>query len=466
MRDAVWLPGVKLQRSAPINKKKEAPVKVINSLVLGLTCGLCALPALAQTPALPSPEAVRLDRLQLMQGFPPAAEKRVSAATYMRQYPQSRWAFHHMRELLPSRNVARGSGPVSPLPAGADLRKEIDAMRFQGANGEMSFGEYLNATYADATLILHDGKVVYEAYPGMPAEQPHIMWSMTKSVLGLLATQLIHEGKLDADELVSDYVPELADSGWKGATVQQVLNMTADINYSEVYADARSDVVNYAMAAGMMPAPAEFPGARSLYDYLPTISGNGKHGQEFQYRTAHTEVLGWILRKVTGQNTAQMVSERLWSKLGTEHDAYLLLDSAGTEWAGAGFNASLRDLARFGELLRQQGRANGEQIIAPEVFAAIQSGGDPEQFKAAKRPHQDGYSYRNQFWISHNADGAYEALGVHGQMIHVNPAAKLVVVRLSSHPIAASGFTFGMTRPALEALADLLRTQPSADSKR
>src|SRR5690606_22108470 len=137
---------------------------------------------------------------------------------------------------------------------------------------------------------------------------------MTKSVLGLLATQLIHEGKLDADGLVSDYVPELADSGWKGATVQQVLNMTADINYSEVYADARSDVVNYAMAAGMMPAPAEFPGARSLYDYLPTISGNGKHGQEFQYRTAHTEVLGWILRKVTGQNTAQMVSERLWSK--------------------------------------------------------------------------------------------------------------------------------------------------------
>jgi CubicO group peptidase (beta-lactamase class C family) len=429
----------------------------INCLTLGLTASLFSLSLQAQVPNLPSPEAVQLERLQLMQGFPPAADKRVSAATYMRQYPQSRWAFHHMRELLPSRNVARGSGPVSPLPAGADRRAEIDALRFQGADGELSFAEYLRNTYADGVLILQDGKVIYEDYPGMPAEQPHILWSVTKSVLGLLATQAIHDAELDPKALVTDYLPELAHSGWKGATVQQVLNMTADINYSEVYADANSDVVKYAMAAGISPAPEGFSGPRSLYDFLPTITGNGRHGQEFQYRTVHTEVLGWILRRVTGKNTAQMVSERLWSKLGTEHDAFMLLDPSGTEWAGAGFNASLRDLARFGEMLRNEGRFNGQQVVAPQVLASIRQGADPEQFKAAGRPSQDGYSYRNQFWISHNPDGAFEALGVHGQMIHVNPAVGLVVVRLSSHPVASTGFTFGTTRPALEALANLLR---------
>src|SRR5690606_36365957 len=121
------------------------------------------------------------------------------------------------------------------------------------------------------------------------------------------------------------------------------------------------------------------------------------------------------------------------------------------------FNASLRDMARFGQMLRNEGRFNGQQVLAPEVLKSIRKGADPEQFKAAGRPAQDGYSYRNQFWISHNPDGAYEALGVHGQMIHVNPAVGLVVVRLSSHPVASTGFTFGTTRPALEALANLLR---------
>lgn len=434
-------------------------MNVINAVVLGLTCGFCALPAVAQPPALPSPESVRLDRLQLMKGFPPAPEQRVSAATYMRQYPQARWAFHHMRELLPSRSLDRGTGPVSALPAGSDLSDKITALRFQTPAGELSFADYLANTYADGALILHNGKVVYQQYFGMPEQQPHIMWSMTKSMMGLIATQMILDGELDAEAQVSHYLPELAESGWKGATVQQVLNMTADINYSEVYADANSDVVKYAMAAGMSPIPAGYTGARSLYDYLPTITGNGNHGKEFQYRTAHTEVLGWILRRVSGQSTAQMVSERVWSKLGTEHDAYMLLDPAGTEWAGAGMNASLRDLARFGEMLRQDGRFNGQQIVSAKALATIREGADREQFKAAQRPAQAGYSYRNQFWISHNADGAFELLGVHGQMIHVNPAAGLVMVRLSSHPIASSGAHLPMTLPAMQALAQLLREQ-------
>ena len=415
--------------------------------------------AYGQTPHLPPPETVRLDRLQLMQGFPPPADKRIDASNFLNQYPNIRWAFHHMRELLPTRNIARGSGTPYQLPQGEDRQQDINALEFTGPDGaRMTFGDYLTATYADATIIMKDGKVIYEAYhEGMPADQPHIMWSMTKSFLGLLATQLIEEGVLRADALVTDYVPELSESGWQGATLQQLLNMTADIDYSEVYADAESDVVKYALAAGMVPAPDGFTGERDLYSYLPTIGAAEEHGQAFRYRTVHTETLGWVLRRATGQHTADLISERIWQKLGAEHDAYMLLDRNGAEWAGAGMNATLRDLARFGEMMRLEGKLNGEQIVSPEVVRSIREGADREAFKASGRDFQPGYSYRNQWWISHNKDGAFEALGVHGQTIHVNPAVGLVVVRLSSHPVATSAHTFPMTLPAMEALADRLR---------
>ncbi len=412
-----------------------------------------------QAQEMPSPDTVRLDQLQLMEGFPPAADKQVTADNFLVQFPNLRWAFHHMRELLPTRNIRRGPGRSSELPAGDDLREKIDALNFTGPEGDtLTFGQYLSSTFADATLILKDGKVVYEAYhEGMPAGNPHMLWSVTKSFGGLIATQLLEEGTLKADALITDYVPELQGSGWSGATIQQLLNMTADIDYSEVYADQASDVVKYAMSAGMLPRPEGFAGQRDLYSYLPTIGADGAHGERFIYRTVHTEVLGWVLRRATGKHVAELISERIWSKLGAEQDAYLLLDSKGTEWAGAGLNATLRDLGRFGEMMRMEGRFNGQQIVNGSVVARIREGADREAFKAAGRDYQPGYSYRNQWWISHNSDDAYEALGVHGQMIHVNPAAGLVVVRLSSHPVATSAATFPTTRPALAALADMLR---------
>lgn len=412
-----------------------------------------------QAQTMPSPDTVRLDQLRLMEGFPPPADKQVTAQNFLMQFPNLRWAFHHMRELIPSRNIARGTALPAVLPAGEDLRDRIDNMTFTGPQGDtLTFGQYLRATYADATLILKDGKVVYEAYhEGMPADHPHMLWSVTKSFGGLIATQLLEEGTLRAEALITEYVPELENSGWRGATIQQLLNMTADIDYSEVYADEQSDVVKYALSAGMLPAPEGYPGARSLYAYLPTIAADGEHGERFIYRTVHTEVLGWVLRRATGKHVAELISERIWSKLGAEQDAYMLLDSTGTEWAGAGLNATLRDLGRFGEMMRLQGRYNDQQIVSRSVVDSILEGADREAFKASGRDYQPGYSYRNQWWISHNRDGAYEALGVHGQMIHVNPAVGLVVVRLSSHPIATSAETFPTTRPALAALADLLR---------
>ncbi|AQZ95971.1 hypothetical protein BVH74_14960 [Halopseudomonas phragmitis] len=406
---------------------------------------------------LPDPQAVRLDQLGLMQGFPPPAQAQITRDNYLLNYPNSRWAFHHMRELLPSRNIARGLMPPSLLPTGESLRERIDALVFVGPDDQrLSFAQYLRSSYADATLIMKDGQVIYEAYhQGMPAESPHMLWSLSKSLLGVLAAQLLVEGVLDEQMLVSDYIPELKHSGWAGATLRQVLDMTAEVAYSET--DLQSDVLQYGFAAGLLPTPAQYAGPQDIYSYLASIEAGGEHGEGFVYRTVHTEVLGWIMRRATGMSLAQLFSERLWQPMGAEQDGYLLLDRLGTEWAGAGFNATLRDLARFAEMMRQDGRFNGQQIISPEVIADLRRGADQDAFIASGRDYQPGYSYRNQWWVSHNPDGVYEALGAYGQLLHINPEAGLVVVRLSSHPLAPSAHTFATTRLAMQALADLLR---------
>ncbi|SFM89546.1 hypothetical protein SAMN05216256_12316 [Halopseudomonas pachastrellae] len=405
-------------------------------------------------PDLPAPDSVRYEQLGYMRGFPPAPEKQVTRSDYLVQYPKLRWAFQHMRELIPSRQVRRGAAALSVLEGGEDQSAAINALPVELRDGStIDFAEFLLRSYTDACIILHRGKIIFEHYPNQPDPlSPHMLWSVSKSFTGLIAALLVAEGKLDAQAQVTDIIPELADSGWRGASVQQVLDMTADINYSEVYADGTSDVIHYGLSAGITQSP-EWTGPTSLYDYLPSIGAAREHGRYFAYRTVHTEVLGWLIRRTSGQDVATLIGERIWSKLGAEEDALMLLDPTGTEWAGAGLNATLRDLARFAEMLRSGGRWNGEQIIPEAIIDDIRGGADKAAFADFGRRGMEGYSYHNQWWVSHNPDGVYEAMGVHGQLIHINPAAELTVVRTASHPIASNEFTYEMTRAALEALA-------------
>lgn len=413
-----------------------------------------------EAPNLPAPETVGYKQLALMEGFPPPAEKLVTRGDYLIKYPKLRWAFQHMRELIPSRQIRRGTGPVSELPVGDNRQQEIDAIRFDLADGSsMTFAQFLQSNYTDACIIVHRGKVIYETYPNQPDPlNLHMLWSVTKSVTGLVACMLIEEGVIDPQALVTDLVPELAESGWANATVQQVLDMTADVNYSEIYSEGTSDVIRYGLSAGITQS-TKHPAPACLYDYLPTIGGAREHGQFFSYRTVHTEVLGWLIRRASGKEMAAHITERIWSKLGAEEDALILLDAHGTEWAGAGLNASLRDLARLTEMLRNNGRWNGQQIIPESIVKEIGKGADKAAFADYGRVGMDGYSYHNQWWVTHNADGVYEAMGVHGQLLHINPAAELTVVRTASHPVASNDFTYETTRIALEALATHLREE-------
>ncbi len=194
----------------------------------------------------------------------------------------------------------------------------------------------------------------------------------------------------------------------------------------------------------------------ALYEFLGTLLKEGDHGGAFAYKTPNSEVLAWVIKRVTGQSFADVLSERIWSKLGAEEDGYLTVDSVGSESGGGGFNATLRDFARFGEMMLDKGRYNGHQIVPAKVVETIFDGGDKEAFAKAGYKTLPGWSYKDMWWVSHNEHGAVMARGIHGQSIYLDPKADMVIARIASHPIAANGFNDPITLPAYMAVAKSL----------
>ena len=426
----------------------------------GLAAGLfvCGLaPAFAQTaPAFPNAADSDPNRLGIMRGFPPPADRTVrfgDGSGY--RFPATRWAFSHMRQLVPTANVWRGDAGVAALPR---AERDLGTVRLTTLTGApMTFAEALAGTYTDGILVMHRGQVVYERYFGaLVAHRPHIGMSLTKSFVGTLAALLVAEGKLDANAQVTRYVPELANGAYADATVRQVMDMTIGVRYSENYADPNAEVWDYARAGGMLPAGPNYQGPRSFYDFLTRVAKEGQHGEAFAYKTVNAEVLAWIVKRASDMSLADLLSDRIWSKLGAEQDAYFTVDSVGTESGGGGLNTTLRDLARFGEMMRNRGRFNGRQVLPAAVVEDIERGADRAHFAKAGYATLPGWSYRNMWWVSHNEHGAYMARGIHGQSIYVDPKAEMVIVRYASHPVAGNAANDPITLPAYMAVAKAL----------
>ena len=414
------------------------------------------------TPTFPSAQNSDPITLGWMQGAPPPADKIIAYAdSSFYKFPQLRWSFSNMRQLRPSTQVSRGAGAVCALPYA--LRSDLDAVAcqvmFTGA--PLTWGEAFDANYTDGVLVLHRGRVVYERYAGaLDAAGQHIAHSVTKSFVGTMAASLLAEGALDDARLVSYYVPELAHSGLGSATLRQVMDMTSGIQYSENYADPKAEIFDFVRAGGVFPRPADYSGPTTFYETLQSIVPEGAHGQAFAYKTVNSDALGWVIRRVTGLSLGKNLSQRIWSRLGAEQDAYFLVDTEGTEFAGGGLNAGLRDMARFGEAMRLGGAFNGQQIVPTAVVDDIRRGASQADFAKAGALTLPGWSYRNMWWNAHNAHGAFMARGVHGQAIYIDPKAQMVIARFGSHPMAANMHLDPTSLTAYEALGRYLVDNP------
>ena len=398
-----------------------------------------------------------------MQGFPPPPDRLITQpdANYF-SFPKLRWSVCHLREFLPTEQISRGLGAPKPLDYPpphefAAMRAEIDALTFlpMDSDEEMTWEDSLYANYTDGMLIIHEGRVVYERYFGcLEADGKHAAMSMTKSVTGLLAEIMVVEGALDDTALVRDIIPEIGDSAFATATVRQVMDMTTGVQYSEDYSDPNADIWRYSAAASPLPKPEGYEGPDGYWEYLQQVKPEGAHGDAFHYKTINSDMLGWIISRVSGKSVTELASERLWRPMGAEQDAYQTVDGKGVPFAGGGLTAGLRDLGRLGLLMLDEGEIFGERLFPAEVVKNIRAGGDPAKFQGF--PTIPNGSYTSQWWVFHNENGAFAARGVHGQTIYVDPAADMVLVRFASFPQAQNGLIDPTSLPAYQAVADHL----------
>ena len=429
-------------------------------IAIGLATG--AVLALSdETPAPMTAEESDPNALEWMVGFPPPPEKLIrQPESDFFSFPKLRWTVCNFRQLMPTRQVSRGLGAPAPLETALD--DAIDEVTFRTLGGDevMTWQESLSRNYTDGILIMHEGKIVYERYFGSMAEDgQHAAMSVTKSLTGLLAEILISEGTLDDSALVSTVVPELGESAFGSATIRQVMDMTTALEYSEDYSDPNADVWIYGAAASPMPKPADYEGPRSYYEYLQTVRQNGVHGDAFHYKTINTDTLGWIIARATGKHLTDLLSERIWSRIGAEQDAYFTVDSIGVPFAGGGLNAGLRDMGRFGQLVLDEGVFHGERLFPADAVQRIRRGGSKEAFVDAGFSTLPGASYCGMWWVLHNPHGAFAARGVHGQTVYIDPTAQMVIVRFASFPVAQNSFIDPTSMPAYQAIAEYLMSK-------
>jgi hypothetical protein len=388
----------------------------------------------------------------LMNGFPPPPDKQVTLANW-RTSPFNGWSYRNVRRLLPTANIA-ASGHSVPLEYSLE---DIGQTEFEGLNGEpTTLHRILRTTNTDALVVLRCGRIIDEWYAnGMNATTPHIVFSVSKSICGALGGILTDRGLLDPDDLVIDYIPELEASVYGDCTVRHLLDMVVGIQFTEDYDDPDGDVIRYRYAMGWDPVP---PGRQTMdvRRFLATMRPNGQpHGETFHYVSTNTDVLGWVYERACDQPLADIISEYLWMPLGAERDAYITVDSRDAMRAAGGICVTPRDLARFGEMIRRRGVANGQQVVPgwwiddineTDTSAAWARGEFAELFPGA--------SYRSKWYQIDRTAGVLCALGIHGQWIYIHPDAELVAIRMASEGIPLDPETAKCWRRGFDAIAD------------
>ncbi len=381
-------------------------------------------------------------KMAWMQGAPVPQDRLINPdhADHMR-FPKTRWAFSNMRKFVPTARIGRGEGPASHLPFA--LREDLDALPVTplGGSSSMRLDESLTANFTDGFLVMHRGAVVFERYFGVsgPATT-HIAFSITKSFYGTIAEMLVEEGKLDPAKTVAHYLPELAESGFGDATVRDVLDMRTALDWSEVYDDNNSDIIKFSAAVRMVPRHPDYSGANDMYSYLPSVKRDhsSAHGDMYNYRTVNTEVIGWLIGRIEGKSSDKVLSERIWQPLGMEMDADIICDPALVPFAGGGMNPCLRDMARFGEMMRCGGSFDGRRVVPEAVVDRIKAGSGHPGMHRDDYPSLPGFDYSSQWWHMNDDHGCYSARGIHGQAIWIDPVAEMVIARFASMPVAAN----------------------------
>ncbi len=368
---------------------------------------------------------------------------------------QLSWSFRHVAEIFPTALISRGTGPVARLTSRPSALAAVASVTADGL--PTTVGDVFAATETDAWMVVQDGVVLAEHYAyEMEPHTPHLLMSVSKSIVGTMVGALAAGGVVDVDALVTHYVPDLIRSGYAGATVRQLLDMRSGIRFSENYLDPDAEVRRLEQAFGW--ATRRSPGVpTTLRGFLTTLAQDRPHGGPFDYRSCETDVLGWVCEAATGRWFPELAGELVWSRIGAEYDANIGVDAEGTGMFDGGISAALGDLARFGLMIMNDGTSGTGVQVVPASWIADSFAGGPDSRQAfAASPGDNrmpGGMYRNQFWFPYPDRPVLLCLGIHGQMIYVNRTTRTVAVKLSSWPTPQNAWKLFSTLTAFDAIS-------------
>jgi CubicO group peptidase (beta-lactamase class C family) len=351
-----------------------------------------------------------------------------------REAPYNRRAFSRVRELIPTANIAADKSAARPFERTVvDLMQQRFALR-DGAS--ITLAEFLDQTFTDAFMVLKAGRIVMEWWRTAEArENPHIVFSVSKSIAAILTGILAERGLLDPEAPIIRYIPEAKTSAFGDATLRHLLDMTVSIDFAETYLDPESMFAIYRQSTGWNPPRPGFQ--HCLHAFLLTLQkASRQHGERFNYVSPNSDMLGWILERAGGAPFADLLSEHIWRPMGAAFDAYVTVDPRGAARAAGGICVMLEDLARFGEMIRNDGVACERQVVPRSWIADIRKNGDPAPWHRGEMHAflPDG-NYRSKWYNAGNESGAFMGVGIHGQWLYIDPKAEMVIAKQSSQPL-------------------------------
>lgn len=336
--------------------------------------------------------------------------------------------FRNQRLLAPVRAVHRGT-QVLALPY---EREDLGSIRFEHQGRWLTIDDYFRDYNTAGLLVIKDGTIRYERYGlGNTEDTLWLSWSVTKSITSMLIGAAIHDGYIESiDEVVTDYLPQLRGSAYDGVTIRNILQMTSGVAWDETYSDPSADINTVDWQTN------------AFYKYLSKKARQAKPGEAFNYSTAETNLVGNLLSAAIGNNLATYLSDKIWQPFGMEYDAYWQLTAAGdSEFGGSSLNATLRDYGRLGLFALRGGLlANGKQILPLKWMSE------------STTPSSANARYGYLWWLG--AGGVYEASGIFGQSIYIDPQKNVVIAQHAAREQASSKQDWAAQAAAFRALAE------------
>ncbi len=364
----------------------------------------------------------------LMKGAPVHESRQVTLANW-RSSPFNLWAFHHVREIVPTADIRCGTSRSLKTDAGL-----LSDIAFEDDTGtERVVRDVFGGSWTTGLVVLRSGKIVTETWDhGYSGIDPHIVFSISKSITSLVAGALADRGQLDPDAFVTRYIPEAEGSAYGDCSVRHLLDMTVSCTFEEIYLEPEGDYAQYRAATGWNPPLTK--ASAGMRAFLLSLQRDAHdHGEVFTYLSPNSDMLGWVIERASGVRFSDLMSDVLWQPMGAEHSASITVDAFGAPRTAGGISVHIRDLARLGEMMRCGGVVNGTQVVPKwwiEDTLGVTNG--PAWQRGEMKSLFPNGGYRNKWYQTGNPSGAFCAIGIHGQWLYIDPQAEVVIARTAA----------------------------------